>query len=280
MWRIILAIIAALQLAGADTVSIVTWNLEWFPGKKPTSTQAERALHMSVAKDGLLQLAPDILCAQEIRDWDSFAELTSVLPKLKPLIVSKFRDSPTGGPISIQQTAIASIYPSDSAWFEAFKPAPNTAPRGFSFAAIPFGKTILLLYSVHLKSNMGGVALAAPKREESAAQLVAHATSMENLYGQRGSVAVVIAGDFNTDPTDPQFAGDNTFDVFIRAGFQWAWQNTPREKRVTHPAKGRYPDACFDGFVTKGATIVHSEVLPGMSISDHNPAVLRISLPD
>ena len=280
MWRIILSLLAALQLAGAETVSIATWNLEWFPGKKPTSTQADRALHMSAAKDGLMQVAPDILCAQEIRDWESFAELTSILPKLKPLIVSKFRDSPAGGAISIQQTAIASVYPADSAWFEAFKPAPSTPPRGFSFAAIPIGKTMLLLYSVHFKSNVGGVALAAPKREESAAQLVGHVKAMDALYGKRGPVAVVIAGDFNTDPTDPQFAGDNTFEVFNQAGFQWAWQNTPREKRVTHPAKGRYPDACFDGFVTKGATIVHSEVLPGMSISDHNPAVLRISLPD
>ena len=278
MRRIILALIAGLQLAGAETVSIVTWNLEWFPGKKPTSTQAERALHMSAAKDGLLQLAPDILCSQEIRDWESFAELTSVLPKLKPLIVSKFRDSPTGGPISIQQTAIASIYPSDSAWFEAFKPAPNTPPRGFSFAAIPFGKTMLLIYSVHLKSNMGGVALAAPKRVESAAQLVAHAASMEKLYGERGPVAVVIAGDFNTDPTDPQFAGDNTFDVFTQAGFQWAWQNTPREKRVTHPGSGRYPDATFDGFLFKGARSVSTDVLAGTSASDHKPVVLKISL--
>lgn len=226
-----------------------------------------------------MQIAPDILCAQEIRDWTSFAELTSVLPKLTPLIVSKFRDSPAGGPISIQQTAIASIYPSDSAWFGAFKPAPNTPPRGYSFAAIRVGKTMLLVYSVHLKSNVGGVALAAPKREESAAQLVAHAAEMEKLYGKGRPVAVVIAGDFNTDPTDPQFVRDNTFEVFTRAGFQWAWAGTPREKRVTHAGKGRYPDATFDGFVTKGAKVLSTDVLPSMSASDHNPVELKVSLP-
>jgi endonuclease/exonuclease/phosphatase family metal-dependent hydrolase len=279
MWRIILSLLVALQLAGAETVSIATWNLEWFPGKKPTSTQAERSIHMSSAKDALMEFAPDILCAQEIRDWDSFVELTSILPKLTPLIVSRFRDSPTGGPISIQQTAIASIYPADSAWYEAFNRAQSTPPRGFSFAAIPLGKTMLLLYSVHLKSNMGGVALAAPKREEAAKQLMAHVGSMEKPYGKRGPVAVIIAGDFNTDPTDPQFAGDNTFDVFTQAGFQWAWQNTPRDKRVTHPGRGRYPDATFDSFLTKGVKVLSSDVLAGTSASDHSPVVLKISLP-
>ncbi len=279
MWRVIFVLLVALQLANAETVSIVTWNLEWFPGKKPTSTQVERALHMSEAKDALLQIAPDILCAQEIRDVEVFTELTSVLPKMKPLIVSMFRDSPAGGAVSIQQTAIASIYPSDSAWFEAFKPAPNTPPRGFSFAAVPFGKTILLIYSVHLKSNMGGVSLAAPKREESAAQLVAHAAEMKALYGQRFQVAVVIAGDFNTDPTDPQFAEDKTFDVFKQAGFEWAWANVPRESRVTHPSKGRYPDATFDGFLTNGVNVISSEVRGGFSVSDHNPVVLILSVP-
>ena len=279
MWRIILSLLFALQLAGAETVSIATWNLDWFPGKKPTSTQAERALHMSAAKEGLLQLGPDILCSQEIRDWDSFMELTSVLPKLRPLIVSRFQDSPTGGPISIQQTAIASVYPADSAWYEPFKRAANTPPRGFSFAAIPFGKTMLLLYSVHLKSNMGGVEQSALKRKEAAAQLVAHVKAMEALYGKQGPVAVVVAGDFNTDPTDPQFAGENTFDVLTQAGFQWAWQNTPREKRVTHPGRGRYPDATFDSFLTKGAKVLSSEVRNGISASDHNPVVLKISLP-
>jgi endonuclease/exonuclease/phosphatase family metal-dependent hydrolase len=278
MRRLIFALIAALQLASAETVSIVTWNLEWFPGKKPTSTQAERALHMSEAKDALLQIAPDILCAQEIRDVEVFTELTSVLPKMNPLIVSMFRDSPTGGAVSIQQTAIASIYPSDSSWFEAFKPAPNTPPRGFSFAAIPFGGTILLVYSVHLKSNMGGVSLSVPKREESAAQLVAHAEEMAALYGQRFQVAVIIAGDFNTDPTDPQFAEDKTFEVFEQAGFEWAWKNVPPQARVTHPSKGRYPDATFDGFLLKGAKLLSTDVLSRVSVSDHRPAVLKISL--
>jgi hypothetical protein len=73
-----LAICCALLLvrgAAAEIVSIATWNLEWFPGGKPTSSEAERLVHMSAAKDALLDLHADILCLQEVRDWDSVAEL-------------------------------------------------------------------------------------------------------------------------------------------------------------------------------------------------------------
>jgi hypothetical protein len=35
-------LLALLQAAGAEVVSIVTWNLEWFPCGKPTSSESER----------------------------------------------------------------------------------------------------------------------------------------------------------------------------------------------------------------------------------------------
>jgi hypothetical protein len=43
----------------------------------------------------------------------------------------------------------------ESAWSESFKRSPVTPPRGFSFVAIRRGKTMLLVYSVHFKSNRG-----------------------------------------------------------------------------------------------------------------------------
>ena len=35
-------VLLLLQGAVAEVVTIATWNLEWFPGGKPTSTEAER----------------------------------------------------------------------------------------------------------------------------------------------------------------------------------------------------------------------------------------------
>ena len=44
------------------------------------------------------------------------------------------------------------------------------------------------------------------KREEAARQLLAHVAEMENAYSGTANVVTIIAGDFNTDPTDARFA--------------------------------------------------------------------------
>ena len=94
---ILCALLAILQDAGGEVVSIATWNLEWFPGGKPNSSQAERLVHMSAAKDALIDIRPDILCLQEVRDWDSVAELVSILPNFQTLVVSRFREMGSSG---------------------------------------------------------------------------------------------------------------------------------------------------------------------------------------
>ena len=38
----------------AETVTIATWNLNWFPGGSPTSSEAERIMHISATKDALI----------------------------------------------------------------------------------------------------------------------------------------------------------------------------------------------------------------------------------
>ena len=73
---------------------------------------------------------------------------------------------------------------------------------------------------------------------------------MENAHSESGKIVTVIAGDFNTDPTDARFALEGTFAV-LREKFAWSWENVPLSDRVTNPAKGRYPDACFDGFLVR-----------------------------
>ena len=122
----------------------------------------------------MIDLRADILCFQEVRDWDTVAELVSILPGLQPLVVSRFREMGASGPLSIQQIAMASRWPAESAWSESFKPSPATPPRGFSFAAIRQGETVLLVYSVHFKSNRGELQIDIAKREEAARQLIAH----------------------------------------------------------------------------------------------------------
>ena len=223
---ILCALLAILHDGKGEVVTIATWNLEWFPGGKPNSSQAERLVHMSAARDALIDIRPDVLCLQEVRDWDSVAELASILPNFQTLVVSRFRETASSGPLSIQQLAIASNRPAEAAWSESFKPSPSTPPRGFSFAAIRHGKSVLLVYSVHFKSNRGGVTTNIAKREEAARQLLAHAAVMERVYSGSGKAVTVIAGDFNTDPTDARFASEQTFAMF-RKNFAWSWENIP-----------------------------------------------------
>jgi hypothetical protein len=58
--------------------------------------------------------------------------------------------------------------------------------------------------SVHLKSNRGDLKNDIAKREEASRQLLAHSSEMERLYSNASKVITVIAGDFNTNPTDPR----------------------------------------------------------------------------
>jgi endonuclease/exonuclease/phosphatase family metal-dependent hydrolase len=225
------------QGATAKHVSILTWNLEWFPGHKATSTQSERATHMTAAKDALSDSQTDILCLQEVRDWESVAELVSVLPSFQPHVVSRFREF---GGISIQQTAVASRWLAEASWAEAFKSSKSTPPRGFSLAVFRRNDIVLLVYSVHLKSNLGGIEKAIVKPEEGARQLLTHVTEMEKLYSTEARIVTVIAGDYNTDSTDPRFATERTFELLQEYGFHWAWEAVPLNERVTVPSGGRW----------------------------------------
>jgi len=232
-WLIALLLLAQVSLA--EQVTIITWNLKWFPGGGKTSTPAERIVHMSAAKDALMGVSPDVICAQEIRNWEVFTELATIRPDLVPNVVSAYRDSPQGGAISIQQIGIASRMPAVGAWSEAFRVAPESPPRGFSFVALQLqdGRH-LLVYSVHLKSNLGDLPENIARREEAAEQLVAHAAKMEEAY--KPVAASVICGDFNTDPTGGQFAEEKTFSILESAGFIW-----PSASPCPHPGASLMP---------------------------------------
>lgn len=69
---------------------------------------------------------------------------------------------------------------------------------------------------------------------------------------------------------------EQTLEVFKEAGFQWGWEGVPFEERVTWPSDGRYPDACFDGFVVKGLTVGSRVLSDYEGVSDHLPVILSI----
>ena len=107
--------------------------------------------------------------------------------------------------------------------------------------------------------------------------MLAHAAEMERLYSKAAKVVTVIAGDFNTDPTDTRFAEEKTFGM-LRQKFEWTWESVPLSERVSLPANGRYPDASFDGFLVRGARVLSCKAIPIQEVSDHFSAILTIAI--
>jgi hypothetical protein len=44
------------------------------------------------------------------------------------------------------------------------------------------------------------------------------------------------------------------------------------------PAKGRYSDASFEGFLVRGAPVLSRKAIPIQEVSDHFPAILTIAI--
>jgi hypothetical protein len=86
------------------------------------------------------------------------------------------------------------------------------------------------------------------------------------------------AGDFNTDPTDPRFAAEQSCALLLSEKFAWAWDNVTLSERVTLLAKGRNPDASFDGLFIRGNQNFACKPIRITEVSDHFPAVLVIAI--
>jgi endonuclease/exonuclease/phosphatase family metal-dependent hydrolase len=264
--------VAAQKPAALTRVRIVAWNLEWFPGHKPDAAPEVAAEHMAVAKAALAEMKPDVLLLEEVRDWESAAELCTAVPGLEVHVVSAFQPRP-------QNQVVASRFVADSTWSDSWKVDATTPPRGYSFAAIELpDHRFLLTYALHLKSNLGELAADIAMRQAATKQLLAHAQEMLALYGRRGPCALVIGGDMNTSLDDPKFGADQSLPALIKAGYHWTHESVPVGERVTIPAKGGFKDGCFDHIFTAGlgkpAAVVKS--YPG--ISDHNPVLLDVDL--
>lgn len=263
--------------ASASPLKVVSWNMQWFPGGKPKARQAAQTSHMKAAQEALKVLNPDVLCLQEVRDWKVVEELISVVPGLRVDVVSRFRGD--------QQQAIVSKLAPDSAWSDSWKSgAVSDLPRGYSFAALrlPEGG-FLLVYSLHMKANGGGDdSVNIAKREESSRQLLEHAMAMQKLYGARGPVGVILAGDFNTTlDADPRFDPETTIRNLLANGFKTVWEGIPFEQRITHPGSGNWPSITFDHILTHGVKFSSATVQDIPGVSDHMPAiVLMDSLED
>ena len=278
MWRLIqiwlgLLFLAAGTAPAQQVVRVVTWNLQWFPGGKPNASSEDREEHIRQVAQELAKIRPDVILLQEVSDAVAVDRLTqhSHSPHgFTTHVVSTFKDGFSGAR-GQQQLAIVSRFPAVSAWAEPWKRGWANAPRGYSYARLQItDRKHLNVYTLHLKSTLGDPFANTSKREDAAAQLLVH------IQSQCGAnEPVVMGGDFNTSVDDTRFAGDTTLRIIRQAGFFWTFEGIPHQHRITIPAYGSYPDACFDHLFTRnlGRPVAQVLEVPG---SDHRPVVVDV----
>jgi endonuclease/exonuclease/phosphatase family metal-dependent hydrolase len=259
---------------GTEVVRVVTWNLEWFPGKKPAASQEARDAHFLEVAAVLPQFRADIIVLQEVRNDDAAERLAKLMPGFTVHVTSRFKDSFTHT-IGEQQLTIMSRYKADGAWAESWKRGWANAPRGYAYAKLLVSGKALHVYGLHLKSNLGNPVENTSKREDAIEQLIRHVDSQA-----KSPEGVVVVGDFNTSKEQLNLAGDRTLTKIEQAGFAWGFQGIPLEHRITIPGKGRYPDACFDHIYTRDLGRPAASVLKDTPGSDHLPVVMDLVIGD
>lgn len=275
--------------AGAAPLKVVSWNMEWFPGHRPTASQAEADAHMKGCQDALKAMNPDIFIGVEVNDWNAFREVCSVVPGLTVNAVSSFRDPMTGA-IRPQQVGIASKLKCYGAWWEAWKANVPNISRGFTFAALedPATGGLIMVYGNHLKSNRGsddpaGARDVADMRNEQARQLVSHMKEMAVAYQDKKITGWLAAGDFNTNH-DGQFPLCHVIDILTKdGGMTNTWLDVPKEQRLTWRTEPgtRFDPTTFDYVLARGFGELKASLIDQpMELSDHCPVQLLLPEPE
>lgn len=267
-----------------NEVTLISWNIEWYPGGTRYARSAQRREHEVKVRKELKRLNPDIFLAQEMRGWEAFADLCAAVPGLEPVVVSAFR-SPYSGEYWQQQIGIAAKVPATAAWSEPWRKGNDfEVVRGFSVAAVRIPGTyhLLLVYSVHLKSNLARTEeqteLNYKIRDESIRQLLEHVREMQETAFPDLVLGVIVGGDFNTNH-DGDF-DDNVVRLMEEGGFHNTWRDVPAEKRATWIGSEAFDPITFDYFFTKDLGEPRAELLEvSEGTSDHWPVKLVVPWP-
>lgn len=258
---------------------VAAWNVEWFPGMKVLPSLDAEAQHEKDLAQALPGLEADVLCLQEVVSARALQRTLGSVPGYRLNVISDFADAP-------QEMAIVSRFKAVESGAVPYTAAgPVQPPRGFSWAALDVGEgDLLLVYSVHFKSNRGEAQENYAMREEAAVQLTRHMQeTVARLKGDGAQrrVAAVVAGDFNTDPQNGKWEGDGTWNVFAKAGLKWTWEGVPEDQRLSWLGNDKFEATCFDHVLLwqlDGMAGSKAELLtPSLKISDHRPVAVTLT---
>jgi len=238
-----------------DRIRVCSYNIQDLTdgagdGFLRTKTVVDR--HLQSAARIINAIQPDVLVIQEIENLAVLDRLNQLLePPFPTGYISSFG---MGGRPDKRNIALLSrfeilkIRELDFAGVEA----DVNVTRGALSGVINLGNNhLLLVYGVHLKSNLGEPAVNVSKRQEALKVIRAHAELvMESNPSKLWEI--VVAGDMNVDPELESFADDES----LAPLGDWVdlWRGFPLESRTTIPTRLGDPDlefpaACFDRII-------------------------------
>lgn len=260
--------------AQESPLRVVTWNLQWFPGKSPAAKPDAAAAHIVELRAAVEEMKPDILVLQEVGSEHALLEAIPKASGLELSVMSRFRNG--AGFVDGQQIAIFSKYPAAFVYSSAWDRGWAGPPRGFAFAVLNVGETQLQVVGLHLKSNLGDPQGNTAKREAATEQVLEHLRITARDIGK--DLPTIICGDFNTDSVNAAVPSERTFGLLEEARFFWAFEGLSFPDRITCPSKGKYPAASFDHFFVSGLGRPVASPLHTIGGSDHFPVLLRVEL--
>jgi endonuclease/exonuclease/phosphatase family metal-dependent hydrolase len=293
---------AVASVTGA--LRIASYNIENFSDGENDRDRppAAAAAHARDAATIVDRLAPDILVLQEIENAAALRLLNGSLAHPYPLgFVTDFR--PPSGRVGPHNVAVLSRVPVRDVLERDFGVMGGDIipTRGFLRLTVDLpDRRRLVIYSTHLKSNYGQSSRNQAQRRIAMEAIRRDANAI--LSGPEGPrTEILLAGDMNTDPDNPEFAGDPTLDAFR----DWIdlWRGRALTERGTCPTRRgaparEFPPAAFDRILVspaltsqpwrvsaprmlaEGVNTRDVFALPGTGrghVSDHYPVVVEIA---
>ena len=266
--RAVLPLLLLAAGAGAEQVKLVSWNVEWFPGREPEASQAQQRTHIQEVRHALQQLNPDVLVLVEVRDAAAVEQAIRGVNGLRLNTISRFAGRP-------QQVAICSRYPAVRAGAANFVRFMVGPPRGFTFAELRMpDETSLQVVGLHLKSNRGMRTVNRTLREVSAWQLD---TFLRHLGTDPARpTGIALAGDLNTSLDEYRFRRDHSLRYLRGLGYYWPFAPLTPEARKTWTGDAAEPVVQFDHFLLRNLGTPVAGVVDVGPASDHRPIVVTV----
>lgn len=232
-------------------VRVAFWNVEWFPGKSPKPSPVAVDKQIRAAAAEVRAVSPDILFAEEIRD-------RAAMQKLAPGRVFYYctaipRPEDENPALPNQGLAVASRLMPRRVWvldFSGLAQTPDRPVRGILGTEFALKSGRLVVYAVHLKSNRGDAA-GNRQRRQRAVELLKEDWKRQGWDPARDRI--LVGGDFNTSPGDPQFDGERTLGKLAGAGFVNGITGQPRDRAFTVSGNGWFPPNSFDHIFVSSA---------------------------